>query len=413
MKRSSSASSRVSSYLIYVTVVLDAMALGTVFPLLPKLIHAISKSSIGDAAHLFGLFGALFMLMQFIASPIQGALSDRFGRRPVILASNFGLGVDSILMAVAPTLPWLFVARIIGGAAAGSYASANAYLADITAPEERATAFGRLSAAFAFGAVIGPAFGGVLGGWDLRAPFWAAGVLSLVNGLYGVFVLPESLPLDRRAPLSWARINPFSAILSLWREYPPLKSWSLVVLLLSAAFWGMNTVVVLFTTYRFHWTSFEIGLLLASIGICQVAAKAGLLSFAVDWLGERRVMITGLMLQIAATIGVAMARNGVEFCAAIVLFCIGGAEEPARASIMSQSVGPSDQGRLQGLIRSVDCTAGVVAPITFAAVFAAAIDSRHAPIVSGAPFAIASVLTACAAAVAVWTTRRGPYPGSS
>ncbi|MEO6463534.1 MAG: MFS transporter, partial [Candidatus Eisenbacteria bacterium] len=244
---------------IFVTVVLDVLALGLVIPVLPKLVETFLGGDTAAAARVFGVFGTVWAAMQFVFSPLLGALSDRFGRRPVILISNFGLGIDYILMALAPSLAWLFVGRVISGIVGASWTTAAAYLADVTKPEERAANFGRIGAAWGLGFVLGPALGGVLGGIDPRLPFWVAAVLTLLNACYGLFVLPESLPRERRGALDLRKANPLGS-LRLLRGHRGLLALATVAFLFWMAHQVLSSTFVLYTSYRYDWSPTLVGL---------------------------------------------------------------------------------------------------------------------------------------------------------
>ncbi|MGH6793676.1 MAG: MFS transporter [Methylocella sp.] len=261
---------------IFVTVALDMVALGVIAPVLPKLIIEFEGGDVAGAASVAGVFGFSWAFMQFLFQPILGAVSDRFGRRPVVLLSNFGLGIDYLIMALAPNLYWLFLGRLISGITAASFTTASAYIADVTPPEERAGKFGILGAAFGLGFIIGPGIGGAAGAFDLRAPFWLAAALSLVNGCYGYFILPESLaPQQRARRLPWASANILGSALFLRRI--GLAALALAMFLSYLAHESLPAIFVLYTDYRYHWGSAQVGLALAAVGIGS-ALVSGVLS---------------------------------------------------------------------------------------------------------------------------------------
>src|SRR5436309_265953 len=244
---------RATFWFIFGTVLLDMLALGIIAPVLPKLVIQLEGGNEATAASLFGVFGTVWAAMQFLFAPVLGALSDRVGRRPVILLSCFGLGLDYVVMALAPTVAWLFVGRILSGITASTFTTCFAYIADVTEPDERAGRFGMLGAAFGLGFILGPAVGGLLGGISLRAPFWAAGALSLLGAGYGLFVLPESLGPERRAPFDWRRANPVGS-LGLLRTHEALLGFALVAFLYRMAHDALPSVFVLYGDYRYSWT---------------------------------------------------------------------------------------------------------------------------------------------------------------
>src|SRR6266478_1188494 len=275
---------------IFVTVLLDMLAFGLIAPVLPRLIKDFLHGDMARSSEFMGLFVTAWALMQFFFSPILGVLSDRFGRRPVILLSNFGLGLDYIVMAVAPTIGWLFLGRIFSGITSSSITTANAYISDVTPPEKRAKAFGIFGAAFGIGFVLGPAVGGWLGVFNPRLPFWVAGALSLLNALYGLFVLPESLPPERRQKqFRWAKANPVGA-LRLLRSHRELFGLAIVNFLAYLAPEVYVTFFVLYVTLRYSWDAKAIGTSLAVVGIASMLTSALLVGPVVKRFGERRAL---------------------------------------------------------------------------------------------------------------------------
>jgi DHA1 family tetracycline resistance protein-like MFS transporter len=261
--------SRAAVAFIFVTLVLDVVGFGIIIPVLPKLVEGFMAGDTARAAEMYGLMGTAWALMQFLFSPLLGALSDRYGRRTVLLLSCFGLGLDYILMALAPNILWLFIGRVISGITAASFSTAGAYIADVTPPEKRAAAFGMMGAAFGLGFVLGPALGGVLGGIDPRLPFWVSAIMSLLSALYGFFVLPESLPRERRAGFSWKRANPLGS-LTLLRSHHELFGLAGTLFLMNLAHVVLPSTAVLYMGYRFGWGATTIGLTLAGVGVCAM-----------------------------------------------------------------------------------------------------------------------------------------------
>ena len=272
---------RAAFLFVFITVLLDMLALGVVIPVLPKLVVDFLAGDAARAAEIYGVFGTVWALMQFVFSPVHGALSDRFGRRPVILLSNFGLGLDYILMALAPNLWWLFVGRIISGIAAASISTAYAYIADVTPPAQRAARFGMLGVAFGAGFVLGPALGGLAGTIDPRLPFWIAGVMSFGNALYGLLVLPESLPREKRAPFSWRRANPLGS-LAMLRSQPQLMGLASVNFLANLAHASLPNIGVLYMMYRYGWDERTVGFTMAGWGSAPWSCRA---RSSVPWSG--------------------------------------------------------------------------------------------------------------------------------
>lgn len=391
---------------IFVTVVVDVLGLGLVIPVLPKLIEGFSGGDTAHAAQVLALFGTAWALMQFFFSPLLGMLSDRFGRRPVILVSCLGLGLDYLLMALAPNLTWLFVGRLISGITAANYATAGAYIADVTTPAKRAAGYGVIGAGFGVGFVIGPAMGGVLGNIDPHYPFWAASALALVNFSYGLFVLPESLPVARRTSrLVWKRANPVGA-LALLRSHPELLGLAGVYFLFQLAHQVFSNTFVLYTGYRYSWDIAHIGWALTGVGVCGIIVQGGLVRPVVKHFGERRTLLVGLALGSAGLAIWASAATPLLFWIGLPLISLMGLFGPAAQGLMSRHVQASEQGRLQGANASMMGISGLIGPGLFNLSFAHFISpsSLHQPW-PGAPFWLAAVMLATGLLVASQVTR--------
>lgn len=389
---------------IFVTVVLDMLALGVVIPVLPGLIEDFLGGDTAQAAEVNGLFGTVWALMQFFSMPVMGALSDRFGRRTVILLSNLGLGLDYILMALAPNLAWLFVGRVISGICAASISTAMAYIADVTPVEKRAGSYGLVGMAFGVGFVFGPAFGGLLGSVDPRLPFWAAAALSLANAAYGWLVLPESLPQDRRRPFAWRRANPVGS-LKLLRSHPELAGLASAAFLSNLAHAAIPVTFVLYTGYRFNWDSSAVGLALGIVGASSAVVQGLLVGPLVRRFGERRAMLAGLLCGAAGYFIYAFAPTGTWFLAGIPVVALWGLAGPAGQSLMTSRVGPDEQGALQGANGSIQGFATMIGPLVFAATFAWAIGSGAKFGLPGAAYLLAGALLTAAALLAARATR--------
>ncbi len=390
---------RAAATFIFLTVTLDMLALGMIAPVLPRLIESFLHGNAANAAQMLGLFGTVFALMQFLFSPVLGSLSDRFGRRPVVLLSNFGLGLDYFLMAWAPELSWLFLGRVISGLTASSIPTAMAYMADVTPREKRATAFGMLNAAFGMGFVLGPALGGLLGNVNPRLPFWVAGGLSMANGLYGLFVLPESLARSNRSAFSWKRANPVGS-LSLLSRRGSVLALSGLLLLGYIAQQSLMNVYVIYADFRYHWTDRTVGLSLATVGIFSGLYGALLVKRAVGKLGERGAISLGLVCGAAGYAMFGLSKTGLLFWLAIPVLNLMALVWPSAQSIMSHNIGPSEQGQLQGAINSIRGIAGLIGPGLFTYIFSKSIGAGaviHAP---GMPFYVASGMLLAALGVA-------------
>lgn len=393
---------------IFLTVTLDILAIGIIIPVLPHLITDFAGGSIMAAAPLVGWFGTLFAGMQFLFSPMLGALSDRFGRRPVILASNLGLGLDYIFMALAPSLPWLVVGRMVSGVTSASVTTAHAYIADITPPDKRAGSYGMLGAAFGLGFVIGPALGGILGEIDVRLPFWVAAGLSLANFVYGWLILPESLPLERRAPLNLRRANPVGALLLL-RRFPSLYGLAGVVFLSNLAHIVLPATFVLYASYRYGWSERDVGLCLAAVGVCSALVQGGLVRKLVPRFGDRRMLLFGLGMGALGFALYGWSPSGVWFVAAIPFMALWGFAGPSAQGLITRQVGPQEQGRLQGALMSLIGLAGIFGPQLFAQTFAASINPQSSWQLPGAAFYVAA-LVLLAAWLLAWRTAQAAAP---
>jgi DHA1 family tetracycline resistance protein-like MFS transporter len=392
---------------IFVTILLDMFALGVVMPVLPKLVESFLDNDTASAARIFGLFGTAWALMQFFFSPILGGLSDRFGRRPVVLLSNFGLALDYVLMALAPSLTWLFIGRVISGITSASVSTSFAYIADITPPQRRAAVFGKVGAAFGAGFILGPAIGGLLGGMDPRLPFWVAAALSFANTLYGLFILPESLPRELRSPFRWQRANPVGA-LKLLRSNGVLAGLSVVTFIAQLAHVVLPSTFVLYATFRYGWDQKTVGLTLAMVGICAMVVQGGAIGPIVRRVGERNALLLGLGSGAAGFLIFGMAPTGHLFWLGIPVMALWGVAGAATQALMTQLVSPDQQGQLQGANTSVQSVSQLVGPFPFTLTFAYFIGS-HAPLLMpGAPFLLASALLVLALLIAARVLAKMP-----
>jgi DHA1 family tetracycline resistance protein-like MFS transporter len=390
---------------IYITAALDMLALGVIIPVLPKLILEFQKGDTGAAAATIGIFGTTYAAMQFLFSPLLGVLSDRVGRRPVVLISNLGMGLDYLFMTAAPSIAWLFVGRLISGICGASYGTAGAYVADITPPSERAKTFGRLATAFGLGFVVGPALGGLLGQGNPRMPFVISAVLSLANWLYGYFILPESLPVERRTPtLEIKRANPVAA-LGFLRATPEVLGLASVSFLCDIAHQVLPTTFVLYASYRFHWSTTTIGLALASVGIASASVQGALIGPFVKRFGERASLLSGLTFGVLSFALFGAATTSFAFWFALPFNCLTGLWRPPAQAMMSRRIDPSSQGRLQGALSSVQGFAFMIGPGLFSGALAMGVQSSAPVFLAGVPYFIAALLMACAFVVAARTTR--------
>lgn len=396
---------------IFVTVMLDMLAFGIIVPVLPRLITDFVHGDIALASKYLGLFVTTWALMQFFFSPIIGMLSDRFGRRPVVLLSNFGLGLDYVVMALAPTLGWLFLGRVLSGITSSTMPTAAAYVSDVTPPENRARAFGVFGAAFGVGFILGPALGGWLGSVNPRLPFWVAGGFSLLNGLYGLIVLPESLAVERRqAEFHWKDANPLGA-LDLLRSHRELFGLAIVNFLGYLAHEVYVTVFVLYATMRYAWDAKAIGTALAVVGVSSVVTSALLVGPIVKRLGERLTLFSGLLLGATGFFLYGWAPAGWIFLGAIGINSLWSLAGPSSQALMTQRVSPSEQGELQGALGSLRGIAMVIGPGMFSGLFAFFISPER--LLPGAPWFLAALLLLAALAVAISVVPKAQSPGDN
>ena len=396
---------------IFVTVLLDVLGLGLIIPVLPRLVQDFVGGDAALGAAMFGLFGTSWALAQFLASPILGSLSDRFGRRPVLLLSCLGLGLDYVVMALAPTLGWLFAGRLLSGVTSASFATALAYISDVTPPEKRAASFGLMGAAFGAGFVLGPAVGGLLAGLSPRAPFWAAAVLAFVNFAYGWFVLPESLDRAHRRAFDWKRANPVGALALLGRRKGLLELVSVYGLYM-LAHQALQSTFVLYAAHRYAWDARTVGLMLAFVGACTIVVQGTLVGPTVRKLGERRTLLLGLTGGVAGFLAYALAGTGAALMASVPIFGLMFFTGPPLQGLLARRVAPNEYGLLQGANASIMGLAGILGPVLFTQVFAYFIRPHAGLDVPGAPFFLGSALLALAWGAAWHATRQEAPTGA-
>ena len=379
---------------IFITLVLLVLGFGIIIPVLPKLIVEFEGGSFAEGSNSYGWLVSVFAVMQFITSPILGSLSDRFGRRKIILLALAGSAIDYVIMGLAPSLAWLFVARVISGMTAGSLATCNAYIADVTPPEKRAHGFGLVGAAFGLGFVIGPAIGGLLGQVNIRLPFFVAAGCVGANWLYGAFVLPESLPVGSRRPFSWKRANPVGSLLAL-RRFRGVFDLALMHFIFMFGNSMLQSIWVLYTGYRYHWTTIEVGLSLTLIGVMAIIVQGGLVRRIIAWTGERRGLVIGLVISALVMAAYGTATRGWMIYWLVVLGAWGGIAGPSAQSLITRHVPANEQGAVQGSLSGLTSLAGIGAPILAAWSFGKCI-----PGLPGIAFYEASVLIVVALALA-------------
>jgi DHA1 family tetracycline resistance protein-like MFS transporter len=378
---------------VFATALMNSVSFGIMIPILPNLIKAMNGGDTAAASTWNAVFATVWGLMQFFCGPILGMLSDRFGRRPVMLISIFGLFVDFLFMALAPNLQWLFVGRVFNGITASSFSTANAYVADITPPEKRARNFGIMGSAFGVGFILGPTIGGILGQHNLRWPFFAAAALCAINWIYGLLVLPESLPPERRSRIDWARANPVGSLLFL-RSTPNLLGLASVGLLFQLGFTVLPTIFVLYTGFRYGWTPQILGFTFMATGISQIVVQAFLVGPAVRAIGERGAVLVGLAAGAVAFVVYGLAPTGWAYLCGIPIFALTGFMNPGLMGLMSQRVGPTHQGQLQGAFQSLQGIASFTAPSFFGFVFAWAVRRDSTLHLPGLPILASAALMA-------------------
>jgi DHA1 family tetracycline resistance protein-like MFS transporter len=393
---------------IFVTLVLAIVGFGLLIPVLPKLIVQFQGGDIASGSHAYGWIVSSYALMQFIGSPILGALSDRFGRRRIILIATAGSALDYLIMALAPSLAWLFIARIIAGFTAGVLSTANAYIADVTPPEKRAQNFGLLGAAFGIGFIIGPVAGGLLGKYDLRLPFWVAAGCSAANWLWGCFVLPESLKPENRREFSWGRANPIGALIAL-RRFPAVLGLaeSYFILMLSQTM--LQSIWALYTDHRYQWGPLEIGLSLMFLGVLTGVVQAVLVKKLVPWLGETRAVAVGFVVSIVAQLCYGSAPQGWMIYVIMSAGAFAGISGPALQSYITKHVPANEQGGVQGIFAGLASLAGIPGPFISTWSFGWAVGPGKPGWLAGTPFYLGSLFTLISLILAQRSFRRD-YP---
>lgn len=391
---------------IFVTVLVDVIGFGIIIPVVPALIQQLTGGDISAASSYGGWLMFAYAIMQFLFAPVLGNLSDRYGRRPVLLFSLLGFGIDYIFVALAPSIAWLFVGRIIAGITGASFTTASAYVADISEPEKRAQNFGMIGAAFGLGFIVGPLIGGLLGNMGPRMPFYAAAALTLLNWLYGYFVLPESLSPEKRRPFSWKRANPLGSLMQL-RKYPAISG---LVVSLSLVFIGAHAVQSTWSYYgigKLHWDETMVGYSLAFVGFMIALVQGGLIRLIIPKLGQEKSLYIGLFLYSLGMILFAFANNTWMMFAFTFVYCLGGIAGPSIQGIISSHVPANEQGELQGALTSLMSATSIIGPPLMTNLFAR-FTRPGAPVhFPGAPFMMGAILFLISAILAYRSLHSG------
>jgi MFS transporter, DHA1 family, tetracycline resistance protein len=387
---------------VLITLFMDILGMGLVIPILPRLVQRLVGGTIGEASLVFGLLVSIYSVMQFFCAPVLGALSDRFGRRPVILVALAGLGLDYVLLSMAPSIWWLVLGRVIAGICGATITPAGAYIADVSPPEKRAANFGLIGVAFGLGFIAGPALGGLLGETNLRLPFMVCAGLTFVNFLFGLLVMPESLRPENRRPITLSQMNPVGALRAVWR-YPGVAAVVPIFIAAQLAQQGLQSVWVPYTTYRYGWSVAQIGASLAVVGLLFAISQGALVRPVVGRFGELRTLTIALVVAVVGMLLFGLASQGWMMYAVTALYCLGlGLLNPAVQGLMSRSVAANAQGLLQGALTSVMTATAIVGPPLANGLFALSISPQAPVALPGAPFFLGSIL--CLAAL--WLAAR-------
>lgn len=385
---------------IFITLLIDVIGLAIIIPVFPKLIEGLIHGDISDASKMSGLLLVAYAVMQFLCAPLVGNLSDKYGRRPVLLFSLLGFGIDYLFLAFAPTIGWLFVGRIIAGITGASFTTASAYIADVSSPEKRAQNFGMIGVAFGLGFILGPVIGGILGKMDTHYPFYAAAALALLNAAYGFFILPESLPKEHRRELDWKRCNPLGTLLQL-KKYPSVINLSVCLFIVYFASHAVQSVWTFYTMQKFSWNEDVVGYSLGFIGLMIALVQGGLIRIAIPKLGQERSIWIGLMLYAVGMVLFGLANKGWMMFAYMVPYALGGIAGPALQGIMTNQVPANEQGELQGGLTSLMSLSSIFGPWFMTYIFYYFTNANAAVYLPGAPYFVAAALMMLSAILAM------------
>ena len=390
---------------IFITLMIDVIGWGIIIPVMPELIAHLKNIPVNEASKYGALLLSIYAIVQFVCAPLIGNLSDRYGRRPVLLFSLFAFGIDYLFLAFAPTYGWLFVGRVIAGITGASITTAQAYIADISSPKDRAKNFGMVGAAFGLGFIIGPAIGGQLGSLGVRAPFYAASILCLLNWLYGFFVLPESLSKENRRPFEWKRANPFGSF-QLLKKYPAIGGLAISFFLIYLGAQAIQGNWNYYTIYRFHWSEKMVGYSLATVGLLVAAVQVGLIRIVNPRLGNERSIYIGLCFYALGMVLFAFANEGWMMFVFLIPYCLGGIAGPALQSTLAGHVPPNEQGELQGALSSLMSLTTIIGPFLMSNLFYYFTKDQAPVHFPGAPFLLGSVFMLASAVISYFILTR-------
>jgi MFS transporter, DHA1 family, tetracycline resistance protein len=392
-------------FFILVTVLIDVIGIGIIIPIMPSLYQELTGGSISEASQYSAYLVFVYALMQFIFSPIIGGLSDQYGRRPVLLLSLLGFGLDFVFLALAPTVIWLFVGRVIAGVAGASFTTANAYIADVTPPEKRAQSFGMLGAAFGLGFIIGPSLGGVLGELGTRVPFWVSAGLAFLNWLYGYFILPESLLPENRRKFDFKRANPVGSLLAL-KKYPYVLALVLSLFLVNVSNFATQGTWSFYTIEKFGWSKMEVGLSLGFVGLMVAIVQGGLIRIIIPKLGQEKSLFLGLGINALGLVAFAFAGSSWLMYAIMIPFALGGLAGPAFQGIISNQVKKNEQGELQGGLTSLMSIAAIVGQPLMLGLFRVFTVGTNPVYFPGAPFLVGGLLSVISLFLTIRTIKK-------
>lgn len=390
---------------IFITMLIDCTGLGIIIPVMPKLIEELTGGGVGEAATYFGWLSVAYAVMQFLFASVLGGLSDRFGRRPVLLLSLLGLGIDYIFLAVAPSIFWLFIGRMIAGISGASFTTASAYIADVSEPEKRAQNFGMIGVAFGVGFILGPLIGGIFGSFGTRVPFLIAAGFSLLNALYGYFVLPESLAIENRRSFNWKRANPVGMLVNL-KRYRHLYGLILIIFLVNIAGHAAQSTWTFITKLKFNWNEAMIGYSLAFVGLSIGLVQGGLIRIVIPKIGEIKSIYLGFSFYLLGFILFAFANQGWMMFAFMIPYALGGLAMPAVQGMISNHVPDNEQGEIQGVLTSLMSLTAIVGPLLMTSLFYYFTQSTAPVYFPGAPFMMGAVIIVICLAIAIKAVRK-------